>query len=187
MIVETSTDDPSAAWIVVELGLLQPTAGGADADGFVAADDLLRFRQDVAGAAWFDDLVVSRVPQLKVTRGEASGVYYVGQPITFRALALDPAAGDLVSAAAVRDATGATVWRAVGERSVAASEGGIDAINFEFDVDPLPPGWYEAEIVVAGGRDAMGRGIVAAARRRSAFVVLSNLHASGQGRRAVRD
>ncbi|MEM7808729.1 MAG: hypothetical protein AAF561_11515, partial [Planctomycetota bacterium] len=175
--VETHTDDPAAAWIVVEVGLLQPNAGGVDAETPEASDDLLRFRQDVDGVAWFDDLVVSRIPQLHVSREKPSGVWFEGDTIGFRAAALDPAADDLLAAAAIRDATGAVIWRDFGTRSEWDRDEGIHEIDFDFKIDPLPPGWYSAEIVVAGRSDLLRDVPVAAARRTSSFVVLADLPA----------
>ncbi len=187
--VATHTDDADARWLVLELGLLQPAAGGQDdvpepgaagpSLGGAAGDELLKYQQDVRGSAWFDDLVVSRVPQLQVKRLKPSGVFLASDRVRIQATALDPMVEDLDATARVFDATGRVVWagEAIRHQSVQHADGdgseagGVASLNFDFDFGPMPPGWYEAVLDVSADTGHLRAG---SSTRRSPFVVLAS-------------
>ncbi len=60
--VRLEGDDENAAWIGIELLILQPTADPTDPLG-----DHQLIYQDVHGQAWFDDLVVTQIPRIEIT------------------------------------------------------------------------------------------------------------------------
>ncbi|MEL7238624.1 MAG: hypothetical protein AAGK78_07155, partial [Planctomycetota bacterium] len=179
--VETGSDDPRTAFVVVELGLLQPVALGEDAarhTGDATADDLARFRQDVEGTAWFDDVIVSHVPVLKVGAAAAGQVFAAGQPVRLLAEALDPNPQGMTGRAIIRDAAGQTVLDMPGESFTRPTdEPGdqpSDPVRFRFEAEALPAGWYEASIVIAGNATRPVEDSVEATTQRLAFVVLGD-------------
>ena len=63
-------DHPDAAWVQVDLMLLQPSA---QPDGpTLTGDDAMR--DDLDGAAWFDDLAIMQIPRLEMTTNSPSNV-----------------------------------------------------------------------------------------------------------------
>ena len=166
--VTVASDDPAVAWIVIELGLLQPAA--ADGPEVARVD---RLRQDVRGAAWFDDVSVARVPTLTLTGGPAGGLYEEGRPVTFEASANDPLPGDLVASCVVRDERGVQVWR--GPAKLTEGEAGGVRL-FAVDAGPLPPGWYEA--AVTAGPPTQAAGSPGTTTATTSFVVLADAPAT---------
>lgn len=71
---ELRGDAPGAAWIQIDLELVQPRhTRGEDADGPDAeppADGTIEAQrvtlEDVSGGAWFDDLVISQIPRIEL-------------------------------------------------------------------------------------------------------------------------
>ncbi len=167
---ETSTSNPDAKWLVYELGLLQPEHGGSDVGDEVAGDPMRRFQQDVRGTAWFDDVVVSRIPVLSAGRGASAGVFREGSPVTFWAEATDPAPGDLKGEGVVRDAAGDVVWEGDGTMRITTGDDGLERRHFDFDAGVLPPGWYELDLMVGGAAEVGGNAPASAA---SAFATMA--------------
>ena len=177
---QVRVDDERAAWLVIELGLLQPDAGGLETGDAGATEDLLRFRQDVRGSAWFDDVTVSRVPTVALERADAGGVVPPGANVRFWAVASDPSPPpvELAARATVRDAAGQVAWQGGGRRREATVPSGLPAVGFDFEVGRLPPGWYEAAVTVGAGE--------AATVRRTAVVVLAEDDEHGWDTAAIR-
>ncbi len=171
--VTISDTSPSAAWLVIELGLLQPGQSAIDAepDQDDSADSLQRFRQDVRGSAWFDDIVVSRVPTIAIGRDAPGGVFADGEAVKFWATARDAALGDVVAQATVHDAEGHVVWHGNASSREVETEAAVERERFDFTIGSLPIGWYEIEIAVGSlGQREDGAGVT---RRRTAFVVVA--------------
>lgn len=65
--------DPAAAWVQLELQLLQPTPPELASTG---ASELTRrvYREDVSGAAWFDDLTLYQIPRVRLRSQSAFNV-----------------------------------------------------------------------------------------------------------------
>jgi hypothetical protein len=176
LLAQTSAVDPKAAWLVVELALLQPGEGGwpTAADG--GHDELLRFRQDIEGSAWFDDVIVSRVPVVTIERHHPGGIVPDGRRLTFEAIAEDAELPDLQAAATVTAADGTVVWTGPGlvtppgpdEPAAADRADTVAWTRYGFDVGILPAGWYEATVTVG----QPGSGVEARTTRSAAFLVL---------------
>ena len=196
--VTVACHDDDAAWLVIELGLLQPGfAGGPDPD---QADALERFRQDVKGSAWFDDLVVSRVPTIHVDRSATGALFREGEIVRFWADASDAALDDVDARAAVFDEAGNVVWYGGATARQRLAHTPLTKDRFEFELGTLAPGWYEIDMVVgslyasnrsmdqasdqAGDRASDGAGIT---RRRTAFVVTPDAQRDGVDERFTVD
>lgn len=79
--IDLSADDPKAASLVVELSLLQPQ--------FYAPTTLGRqtlFTQDIRGSAWFDDVMVSQVPKVKMTTEQPGNIFRRGDALRLQVL-----------------------------------------------------------------------------------------------------
>jgi hypothetical protein len=140
--------DARADFIQLELQLLQPSEL---LEGPRAPHQALR--QDVSGAAWFDDVAVYQVPKLSIETNAATNMIeapmpvelrlnvrdLTGEPLTARVWVWDMN-GSLVDAATIRSAhaAGATTWR-----------------------PELPAyGWYRATIGVRNASQIVGVGSV---------------------------
>lgn len=146
LVVELPEAPAAAAFVVLEVGLLQPNllrlSSGAD------DEDLGRFRQDVVGSAWFDDLSVCRVPAVQLGSGAAGNIFSAGQPVRFNALIDDQFVRDLAATATVRDNQGRPVAEVEGQLKPDAADAAASRVDFE--VPDLPPGWYEVRVDVGG-------------------------------------
>jgi len=158
---------PGAAWLQIELELLQP-------DQFLPTDPRLGRheirREDVSGGAWFDDVMVLQVPRVRLGTSPPGNIVVAPEPVVIEAVVRD-LGGDLLTAdLRMRDLNG------------------VQVDSFSSPVDPggkplrwtprLPAyGWYTAELAItAGGR--------VVSRSRTPLVWLSpELGASGQERR----
>jgi catechol 2,3-dioxygenase len=67
---EMSADDPSAAFLVLELGLLQPAQYSEHALG-----QRELYAQDISGTAWFDDVSVAQVPRVTMTTSRPGAAF----------------------------------------------------------------------------------------------------------------
>ena len=177
--VDLTPDSPAARGIVLEVGLLQPAQLGPDAqtrrDGQrELTTDLTRFRQDVRGSAWFDDVTVSRVPAVRLARGPAGNVFPRGRPVTFTAVVDDSPLGDLSAEARVVDADGRVRAEV---RGAFRGGGGGDTDGralIDFALPRLPAGWYAASFTVAGAGMTAADGSAGATVRRVSFAVLAD-------------
>ncbi len=163
--VTVDVHDDDAAWLVVELALLQPDAAAEGEPG--TPDDVGRYLQDVRGTAWFDDVVVSRVPLLRVERPGNAGVFASGDAVALRLVANDADSQDLAAQGVVVGADGRVWWH--GEARPLAATAAHER-PFTFDVGTLPPGWYRLSMTV-GRRD--GADAAADTHAETAFVMLA--------------
>ena len=174
--VTVDVRDEAAAWLVIELALLQPDAAEP---GDAEREAVERFLQDVRGTAWFDDVVVSRVPLLRIERPGNAGVFASGEAVTLRVVANDADAADLSAEGLLVGADDRIWWHGSG---VAEAAGGGIERTFAFDIGKLPPGWYRLMTTV-GRRD--GSNAAADTSVDTAFVVLAP--PAGDGAAAQRD
>lgn len=80
---------PSAAWVQIDLELLQPRQLGEFEMGSEAARVRETMLEDVAGAAWFDDVQVDLLPRVDLAIDAASGVVVGPAGPVFSALIRD--------------------------------------------------------------------------------------------------
>lgn len=103
----TAPDD--AASVVVELALLQPSVWRR-----AAAGDSALLEQDIQGHAWFDDLTVRQVPQVRLTCDAVGNVLRRSEPTTLTVSLNDRLTRDLVGRLVVVDAADRPVFQQTG-------------------------------------------------------------------------
>src|SRR2546421_4419656 len=99
--VDLSADSPAAAFLVVELGLLQPIQFAGNTLGTRTLHT-----QDIRGSAWFDDVTVAQVPRVTVRTNHAGNLFRRGEPLRLEVLVHDRFTDDLSAQVIVRDALG---------------------------------------------------------------------------------
>ncbi len=100
-------------------------------------------REDVKAKAWFDDIIVYRMPRASLATAQPGGVYGRSDPLELRVELTDPDGLNLKGQLTVRDADGKTVC----EREVKAKPtqaGGPQSIILQ----DLPVGRYRVEYLV---------------------------------------
>lgn len=145
---------PQAAWLQIDLELLQPAQFQPQPQGPLAQHTIVR--EDVRGAAWFDDVAIMQIPRarlwssdpdniIRARSTEAAGAA-VGPTLFFSArdLAAEPLTADLV----VFDVQGRPVDRL---RSPITPDGR------PLSWTPRLPlfGWYTARLTVRAGEEAV--------------------------------
>jgi hypothetical protein len=146
--VEITDDTPEAAYLVIELELLQPMHYAASSLG---ARSL--FAQDIHGSAWFDDVTVSQVPEVYMTTDRPGNILRKSDPLRVSVLVNDLFTDDLVAQLFVRDATGAIVYQNTEGLALAAAETlspGQKRLSFALP-STLGTGWYQANLLMASG------------------------------------
>jgi len=119
--VELWGDYPQAAWVQVDLLLLQPTEQEADAFGAAAgagdeADAVpgARARDDLSGAAWFDDVAIVQAPRLELSTNSPTNVIDHPQRPTLRVRVRDLTGETLRGVVRVHDLDGELVtWKSL--------------------------------------------------------------------------
>src|SRR5687767_6193931 len=156
--VELSAQSPKAAWVVLELALLQPQHYATPSLGTRAIHP-----QDIRGTAWFDDVTVSQVPKVVISTGRPGGVLRRSDPPRLTVQIDDRFTDDLAARLAVRNAAGKLVYQRSGalDAGGTADAGGAAGDTpgrgrFGLDLPDLPAGWYEASLVMSSGGDLLG-------------------------------
>ena len=150
--LEMLVKDPKAAFLVLELELLQPSQYSATALGSRAL-----FAQDIHGSAWFDDVTVSQAPRLSVTTDAPGNVFRRGDALTLHVAVGDLFTSDLSAQVVVRDADGNAVYQRSGGMDMAAVRqlpGHQQSIPLA--LPDLPPGWYEVTVAMTSGGKEVG-------------------------------
>jgi len=150
--VELSADR-SAQGLAIELELLQPE--------FYATKTLGKhtiFPQDFRGKAWFDDVTVSQVPQVRMSTDRPGNIVFRGQPLALQVLVNDRSTDDLAAQLVVIDAKGNTVYQRSGALDIANAENlGPGQKRMRLELPDLFPGWYEASLVMTSKGRYVGR------------------------------
>lgn len=145
--------DPGAAYLVIELGLLQPSFYAPNSLG-----DRTLFTQDIRGSAWFDDISVSQVPRVTMSTDRPGNIFRRGETLALQVLVNDRFTDDLAAQLVIRDAKGNVVYQRSGalDMSVAENLGpGQKRMSLVLPAE-LPPGWYEASLVMSSQGQFVG-------------------------------
>ncbi|MDX2131099.1 MAG: hypothetical protein SFY69_03485 [Planctomycetota bacterium] len=135
-----------AAWLQLELLLLQPESLGA---GATTGEHHVR-SQDFDGSAWFDDLSVVQLPRVEITTGIPGNVFTGPDRPEIDLLVRDLTGEALTIIAEVLDASGAVV-----ATSTHRSGAGLFKSTWRPELPRL--GWYRARTRVrSGGREVDG-------------------------------
>jgi hypothetical protein len=151
--IELTADDKQCAYLAVELELLQPSLYAPNTLG-----DRMLFPQDIRGSAWFDDVTISQVPQLVLTSGRAGNIFHYSDPLQLTVLVNDRFTDDLAAQLLVKDATGATVYQRSGALDMTAAQDlGPGQKQMTVTLPDLPPGWYDAALVMSSHDQFVGQ------------------------------
>ncbi|HSW43995.1 MAG TPA: hypothetical protein VLM89_00295, partial [Phycisphaerae bacterium] len=100
-------------------------------------------REDVKVTAWFDDLVVYRMPRVSLGTAQAGNVFSLRDPLELRVELSDPDGMNLRGRIVVRDADGQVVCERAVPVQTDARRGGQTVT-----LPDLPVGWYRADFPV---------------------------------------
>lgn len=148
--VDVSAEDPKAVFLVVELGLLQPSHFAGSTLGTRTLHT-----QDIRGSAWFDDVTIAQVPRVTVRTDRPGNVFPRGAPLRLQVKVNDRFIDDLSATVIVKDALGRTVY----QRTSAPDISGADSSAVRTTTLPLPelsPGWYEASLTMSSQGQFVG-------------------------------
>jgi len=158
LLLETVADDPAAAYLILELALLQPSLYTSTTLGERAL-----FEQDIRGSAWFDDVSVAQVPQVTMSAAHPGNLFHRSDPVQLEVLVNDRFTDDLSAQVLVRDATGKTVYQVSGGAvNIAAAESlGPGKKRLLLTLPNLAAGWYEALMAVSSQGQLVGEQTIA--------------------------
>lgn len=150
--VELSADAPGAAYLVIELALLQPSHFATSTLG-----KRTLFEQDIRGTAWFDDVTVSQVPQVVMSTDRPGNIFRRGESLQLNVLVNDRFTDDLAAQLVIRDAQGKAVFQRSGALDISAAESlGPGRKRTTLVLPELPPGWYEATLAMSSQGQFVG-------------------------------
>ncbi len=151
--VELSADDPGQeAFLVIELGLLQPAMFTPTVLG-----DRAIFPQDIRGTAWFDDVSVCQVPRVELSTERPGNIFYRDDIPRLLIDVNDRSTDDLAAQLVIRDADGRTVYQRSGALDDSAAQTpspGRKKVSLL--LPELVPGWYEAALVMTSQGQSLG-------------------------------
>lgn len=134
-----------AAWLQIDLDVLQPRQYEQTASEDPAVRTLLQhkvWREDVRGAAWFDDVRVMQIPRATLRTGSPANIIRADEPTSLVMMVRDLGGDALRARVRVED-----VWgRVVAEHETAIDPGGR-AVTWAPEIARL--GWYRAVMDVS--------------------------------------
>jgi hypothetical protein len=141
---ESRRDDPTPAYLVMELALLQPMHYAPPSLG-----QRTLFTQDIRGGAWFDSLSVSQVPKVVLSSDKPGNIFRRGEPTRLQVNVNDRFTDDLAAQLVVRDARGAIAFQRSGAMEMSSAQTlGPGRKQMALELPELAPGWYEATLVM---------------------------------------
>lgn len=150
--IELTAEDPQSAYLVLELGLLQPAQFAQTSLGARAL-----FDQDIRGSAWFDDIRVSQVPEVFLSTDRPGNIFRRSEALRLHVLVNDRFTEDLAAQLVVTDAEGRTIYQRSGALDMTIAEVlGQGKKRMSLDLPDLNPGWYEAALVMSSQGQFLG-------------------------------
>jgi len=151
--VEIPAQSPTAAYLAVQLELLQPSYYSPSTLGARTI-----FDQDIYGSAWFDDVTISQVPKFRLSSNHPGNVFRRNDPLQLSMVVNDRATQDLAAQLSVRDAGNALVYQHSGALDVAgAVDLGPGLKQLTMSLPDLPCGWYTAMLDMTSHGQFVGR------------------------------
>ncbi|HET6249136.1 MAG TPA: hypothetical protein VFE47_15690, partial [Tepidisphaeraceae bacterium] len=145
--IDLSAEDSKAAFLVLELELLQPSQFATTTLG-----DRALFAQDIRGSAWFDDVTISQVPEVAMSSDRPGNIFRRSDPLLFHVTVSDRFTDDLSGQVIVKDAEGTVVYQRSGAVDMtSAKQIGPGQKEMSLALPNLKPGWYEATLVMTSG------------------------------------
>ena len=149
--IEMNSDFPQAAWLVLELQLLQPALYAGESLG-----QRTLHPQDIRGSAWFDDITVAQVPRVRL----ATQVPATSSGPTMRGLLdvslSDSFTQDLVAQLIIRDADEKIVFQRSGALEMTADPKTPAQKHSIIRLPELRPGWYQAALSMTSQGKLLG-------------------------------
>jgi hypothetical protein len=150
--VELDADDPKAAYLAVELGLLQPR---------IYSDRILGDRtllpQDIHGSAWFDDVSVAQVPQVTLGTDRPGNIFRLADPAQLTVVVNDLFTDDLQARLTLSDARGQLIYQRSGAMETAGAQTlGPTRKRLIVGLPKLSPGWYQASLQMTSHGSDLG-------------------------------
>jgi hypothetical protein len=152
--VEVAATAPNAAFLIIELSLLQPAAYASSELG-----ERSLFPQDIRGSAWFDDVTVSQVPKVTLTTARPGNIFRRSDPLQLSVLVNDRFTEDLSAKLVLLDAMDQIVHQRSGALDMNAAETlgpGRKRMSLMLPGE-LPAGWYEARLEMSSQGQFVGR------------------------------
>ncbi len=151
--IDLTADDPQAAFLVVELELLQPVYYKPSTLG-----EHTLFPQDIRGSAWFDDISVAQVPDVILQTGRSGNIFRKGETPKLQVRINDRFMEDLSAQLLIRDARRRVVYQHTGALDMGRAETvGPGTKQLTLPLPQLPAGWYAAELIVQSQGEALAR------------------------------
>jgi hypothetical protein len=150
--VEVAADDPRAAFLVLEVGLVQPALYAPQTLGPRQLNP-----QDIRGSAWFDDITVSQVPRVSLGTNRPANVFRRGDKPRLIVRVDDRFTDDLAARLEVADADG----RLVHVRTELAELGRAEQVGpgrrrMTVDLPELPAGLYRVALTTSSQGQLLG-------------------------------
>jgi len=152
--VDLRADDPAAHSIAVELQLIQPDLFETSTLG---QQEL--FVQDIRGSAWFDDLRVAQVPQVRLETDRPGNIFIAGESATLIVDVVDQLLSDLDAKLEITDALGKIVHQRSGPLTTSHSAQRDVRALIELP-GSLPTGWYTARLGLSAGGQFVGERVL---------------------------
>jgi hypothetical protein len=152
--IELTAENPKAAFLVIELGLLQPVNFAEAALG-----DRTLYTQDIHGSAWFDDVSVSQVPKLTMTSERPGNIFHRSDPLRLQVVVNDRFTEDLQAQLVIKDADAQMIFQRSGA-AVSMSSSPADSSgtkNIVLNLPELAPGWYEVSLAMSSQGQFVGQ------------------------------
>jgi len=144
LVIELPVDAPTAASLVLEVGLLQPSIYAPNTLG-----DRALFSQDIRGSAWFDDIVVSQVPQVTLSTDRPGNIFRRSDPLRLTVVVNDRNTDDLAAQLVIKNALGKVVFQRSGALDMSTSKDlPTGSKQMILSLPDLVPGWYRAALVM---------------------------------------
>ncbi len=152
LVVELSAETESAYSMVIELEVLQPQLYAANTLG-----KRTLFSQDIRGSAWFDDVMVSQVPRVKMSTDRPGNIFRRGEPLRMQVLVSDRFTDDLAAQLLVHDAMGKKTYQRSGALDIGSAETlGPGRKRLGVLLPELTPGWYSVSLVMSSRGQYVG-------------------------------
>jgi hypothetical protein len=148
--IDLDASDAKAAYLAVELGLLQPRIYSQRTLG-----DRTLLPQDIHGSAWFDDVSVAQIPQVTLGTDRPGNIFRLADPQKLTVVVNDLFTDDLQARLTLSNARGQLLYQRSGAVETAGAEVlGPTCMRLSLSLPKLPPGWYHATLqMTSRGRD----------------------------------
>lgn len=152
LVLQLTDHNPAATSLVVEMQLLQPALYGNLPNQPTVP------LQDIHGSAWFDDISVCDIPQLRISTGHIANIFVAGTQPALMLTINDQSIGDLNEQLVLSNADGIPVYqRTASLTSLAPKNIGPNQNRVTVALPMLGAGWYDAKVILTAGNVELAR------------------------------